>query len=263
MARPRIVAALVLCLAGGALSLILLSKHYGVPLLGEAALSACGEGGGCDIVSQSRYSKVFGVPIAAAGLFFYGAVLALLLPALFAKKDEPLVGPLSLGFLLCVIAIAIDLVLLGLQAFSIQAFCKFCIATYGVNIAMAALLWTFRAPAPGARWITSPESRPSFVTWLIATIAVGATALSINSALVDRKALAGTSILGIPTTLQAPQTIEKGSLEEQLAQAQAEAKKWKDTLDNEAKLQIYLNEKARSDFNASEVSKVDVSRAPV
>lgn len=51
MARTRIAAALLLSLAGGVLSLILLSKHYGVPLLGEAVLAACGADSGCDVVS--------------------------------------------------------------------------------------------------------------------------------------------------------------------------------------------------------------------
>src|SRR6185436_12669144 len=88
MARTRIAAALILCLIGAALSLLLLSKHYGVPLFGEAVLAACGQGEGCDIVSQSRYAMFLGLPLAAWGLFHYGSLLALLTPALFGQDDE-------------------------------------------------------------------------------------------------------------------------------------------------------------------------------
>ncbi|MBK5255312.1 MAG: hypothetical protein JJE39_04700, partial [Vicinamibacteria bacterium] len=100
MARIRIAVAGALCLAGGVLSLMLLSRHYGVPLFGEAVLAACGEGGGCDIVSQSRYSTLFGIPLAAWGLFFYGSLLALLAPSLFGESEEiPDAAP-SLAFFL-------------------------------------------------------------------------------------------------------------------------------------------------------------------
>ena len=124
MARTRMAAALILSVVGGILSLILLSKHYGVPLLGEAVLAACGEGGGCDIVSQSRYSTLFGVPLAAAGLFFYGSLLALLVPALFGQKEEDAGAGPSLAFHLVALALLIDLILFGLQLFVIKAFCK-------------------------------------------------------------------------------------------------------------------------------------------
>ncbi len=100
MARTRILAALLLCLAGGALSLVLLSKHYGVPLLGEAVLAACGEDGGCDVVSQSRYAIFLGLPLAAWGLFFYGSLLALLAPSALGSPDESADSGLSLAFFL-------------------------------------------------------------------------------------------------------------------------------------------------------------------
>ena len=106
MARTRISAALLLCLAGGALSLILLSKHYGVPLLGEAALAACGEDGGCDIVSQSRYAVFLGLPLAAWGLLFYGSLFALLAPALSGRTEETPEPSPSLAFFL--VALIID-----------------------------------------------------------------------------------------------------------------------------------------------------------
>jgi protein-disulfide isomerase/uncharacterized membrane protein len=262
MARTRIAVALILCVAGGALALVLLSKHYGVPLLGEAVLAACGEGGGCDIVSQSRFAVFLGLPLAAWGLFFYGSLFALLAPMLFGKTEREPDPGLSLAFLLAAIAVAIDIALFGLQIFSIKAFCRFCIATYFVNLALVASLWPFRRPAGAVSFLSDPAPRPGLSAWVVATLWVAAATVTGNAALEGRKAAAADSILGTPALIRAPQNAGKGSIEEQLASARAEAKKWKDILDDERKLQIYLNQKARDDFNNAPVAKLDLSRAP-
>lgn len=261
MARTRIAVALILCLAGGALTLTLLSKHYGVPLLGEAVLAACGEGGGCDVVSQSRYAVFLGLPLAAWGLFFYGSLLALLAPSLFGKADEEPPPGLPLSFLLVAIAIAIDLVLFGLQVFSIKAFCKFCVATYFVNLGLIVSLWPFRQVSR-ARGFLSAAARPALIGWIVASFWVAATTFAGNAALEGRKAVAADSILGTPALIRAPSR-DAGPLAEQLAAAQAEAKKWKDTLDDDRKLQIYLNQKAKDDFNNATVAKLDLARTPL
>ena len=262
MARTRLAVALLLSLAGGALALILLSKHYGVPLLGEAVLAACGADGGCDIVSQSRYSVFLSIPLAAWGFVFYGSLAALLVPALFGKGEEEPDPELSLAFLLSAVAVLIDVFLFGLQLFAIKAFCKFCIATYFVNLLLVACLWPHRPLSRVATFLFAPEARRALAAWVVATLWVAATAVAGNSALEGRKEAAGNSILGTPTMLQAPQKAGEGPIEEQLAEARAEAKKWKDTIDDERKLQIYLNQKARDDFNKAEVLKLDLSRAP-
>ena len=262
MARTRISAALLLCLAGGSLSLILLSKHYGVPLLGEAALAACGEDGGCDIVSQSRYAVFLGLPLAAWGLLLYGSLLALLAPALSGRTEETADASPSLAFFLVALAIVIDVVLLGLQIFIIKAFCRFCLATYVVNLMMLAALWPFKHASQAINFLFTPGARGALVAWGVATLSVAAAAVSGNAALQGRKAVASSSILGLPTLIAASGTAVKGSVEEQLEGARAEAKKWKDTLDDEKRLQQYLNQKAKDDFNNSSVAKLDLSRSP-
>jgi len=263
MARTRLAVALLLTLTGAALALLLLSKHYGVPLLGEAVLAACGADGGCDIVSQSRYAVFLSIPLAAWGFIFYGSLAALLVPALFGKcREESDPGP-SLAFLLCAVAVAIDVFLFGLQLFVIKAFCKFCIATYFVNFLLIASLWPHRRLFGVGAFLFAPEERRALAAWVFAPLWVAATAVAGDSALEGRKEAAGDSILGVPTMLQAPEKVETGPLAEQLAEARAEAKKWKDTLDDERRLQIYLNQKARDDFNRAEVAKLDLSRAPL
>ena len=263
MARTRIAAAVLLCLAGGALALLLLSKHYGVPLLGEAALAACGVGEGCDAVSQSAYAVFLGVPLAGWGLLLYGSVLALLAPSLAGPPGETRDPLPSIAFLLVATALVIDFVLLGLQAAVIKAFCKFCLATYVVNLLLLAALWPARSLARAEGGWEAPAARRGFLSWIMASLAVAAATLALNSGLADRKALAGNSILGAPLPAQAPKAAAPGSLEEQLLAAQAEAKKWKETLDDDRKLQIYRNQKARDDFNAAEVARIDLLHSPV
>jgi len=262
MIRIRTLIALALCLAGIFLAVLLLSKHHGVPVFGEAIMAACGAGEGCDVVSQSRYAIFLGLPLAGWGLFFYGSLFALLLP-LAASGSEERKDQGSLAFALVAAALVLDVALLFLQAFVIKAFCKFCIATYVVNAGLLASLWPFRKPSSAAAFVFGAENRSAFAAWIAAVVAVLGMTASANAALADRRALAGQSILGTPPLLQAPaRTPAPGSIEEQLAAAQAEAKKWKDTLDNDRKLQVYLVEKAKRDFNEAQVEKLDLSRAP-
>jgi protein-disulfide isomerase/uncharacterized membrane protein len=260
MARTRPAVALLLSVAGGVLTLVLLSKHYGVPLLGEAVLAACGVGEGCDIVSQSRYAVFLSLPLAAWGLILYGSLAALIAPAVFGKAEGDPDPGLSFGFVLSTLAVVIDVGLLGLQAFAIQAFCKFCIATYFVNLGLVATLWPYRQVSRASLFLFAPEARRALVGWIFASLFAMSGAIGLNEALESRKELAGNSILGAP--LQSPKATSKGSVEEQLQQAQAEARKWKNTLDDERLLQIYLNQKARDDFNKAEVLKLDLSHSP-
>ena len=138
-----------------------------------------------------------------------------------------------------------------------------CIATYVVNAGLLASLWPFRKPSSAVAFVFGAENRGAFAAWIAAVVAVLGMTASANAALTERRALAGQSILGTPPLLQAPAaTPAPGSLEQQLASAQAEAKKWKDTLDDDRRLQIYLTEKAKRDFNEAPPEKLDLSRAP-
>ncbi len=268
MARARVASSLLLCLVGGALALILLGKHYGVPLLGEAALAACGVGEGCDIVAQSAYSAFAGLPLAAWGLFFYGALLALLAPTLFDSENAAATPARAAAFSLVAVAVVLDFVLFGLQLMIIKAFCKFCVATYFVNLLLLAALWPWRQVSQALNFVFTPRARPALAAWVVACLAIGAGAFAGNAALAEKKALAAGSILGIPfapiasTSSATSAPPAKGSLEEQLAEARAEAKRWKNTLDDDRLLTMYRNQKARDDFNNAPVQKLDVSRSP-
>jgi protein-disulfide isomerase len=130
-----------------------------------------------------------------------------------------------------------------------------------VNLLVLAALWPFRRFAVALNFLFTAKSRPALAAWVVASLAVGASAFAGNAALADRKALASSSILGIPTMIQAPPAVAaKGSVEEQLAQAQAEAQLWKKTLDDERLRQEYLEKSAREEFNQAPVTALDLSR---
>ena len=69
----RIVAALCLCLAGAAVSGLLLMQHHGEGPAVSAVNQACGDGqtSGCEDVARSSWSRFAGLPVAAYGLAFY------------------------------------------------------------------------------------------------------------------------------------------------------------------------------------------------
>jgi len=81
---------------------------------------------GCNIVAQSEYSRLLGIPLAFYGLAFYVGVLVLAAVALFVRHRalmHVLVFVGGLGFL-------VSLYFLYLQIFQINALCIYCLASF-------------------------------------------------------------------------------------------------------------------------------------
>jgi len=80
---------------------------------------------GCNIVAQSPYSRLFGVPVAEYGLLFYGVIFALsaLELALFDRLLRRVLQGLAIVGLLVSIAFTL------LQVFVIQALCEYCVGS--------------------------------------------------------------------------------------------------------------------------------------
>ena len=79
---------------------------------------------GCDQVLNSQYATVFGVPIALFGVVFYLTILGFC----FHYMQRKLSQRASLSLLLFSgLGFVISLVLSGLQAFAIHAWCQFCL----------------------------------------------------------------------------------------------------------------------------------------
>lgn len=94
----------------------------------EGAALYCGVGAvldGCNIVAQSPYSKLFGLPLALYGVFFYGLLFAVI-AILFVKTHHPLYqAAVALGIL----GLIASGVFLFIQFALIKALCVYCIAS--------------------------------------------------------------------------------------------------------------------------------------
>ena len=81
----------------------------------------------CSVVNASRYSELYGIPVAVFGILGYAAILAVLLfernPGFFKQNGTMLLFGLSLtGFLFTLYLIFLEIAL-------IKAYCPFCIAS--------------------------------------------------------------------------------------------------------------------------------------
>jgi uncharacterized membrane protein len=81
----------------------------------------------CSVVNQSRYSELYGIPVAVFGVLGYAAILAVLLlernPGFFKQNGTMLLFGLSLtGFLFTLYLIFLEIAL-------IKAYCPFCITS--------------------------------------------------------------------------------------------------------------------------------------
>jgi uncharacterized membrane protein len=96
---------------------------------------ACGTGG-CEEVQSSKYAELLGIPVAVLGL---GAYLEILTTALVRRPTAALAGAA-----VAVAGLAFALYLLAVQAFVLDAYCTWCLAS-DVVLAVLAVLTTIRA----------------------------------------------------------------------------------------------------------------------
>lgn len=137
----------------------------------------------CDAALGSRWSKWFGVPVAAGGLACYAAAFA---GTLIAGRAG---GQGTLGWRLLegttALAVGSALWFFGVQAAALGSFCLYCMATHACGVALAAVVVAWR-------WQASQASDD------------GAAALSLtlsgSTAAADRGGLLrGPPTLGVPT----------------------------------------------------------------
>jgi uncharacterized membrane protein len=79
---------------------------------------------GCEQVLTSRFAEIYGVPISWIGLAFYLTVFSC---AIFEVSD--VARTMRFVFWLGLAGFLISLVLVGLQAFVIQAYCQYCLGS--------------------------------------------------------------------------------------------------------------------------------------
>ena len=281
----RLLVALVIGLVGAALSGVLLMQHHGEPMAVSAVNQGCGDGqtSGCEEVARSPYSRVAGVPLAALGVLFYLslAVLAALAALGPPETTPPLAALVAIAF---AVALVVDLGLLGLQAFSIKAFCKLCLATYVLNAAGLAVLWPARRALGDLRTTAGrTEGRLALGGWAVTTLAVAGGVLAADAALAARAAQRAATMLGLPAPAPAaspasapvvpPATIAPpatpapvptptmGSTGE-LQFYKDQAKRLQETLDDPQKLERYFADKAAKEFEQAPVQSLETKDVP-
>ncbi|MFI4859761.1 MAG: vitamin K epoxide reductase family protein [Phycisphaerales bacterium JB063] len=105
-----------------------------------AQLAGCGEGTGCDVVLNSAWSKVFGVPVGLFAAVNYGVMLGLTF-ALTPKRSAKTL--LLAGRLLVILSVATILAIswfVALQVFVIEELCKYCLADHAAGLVAAVLV---------------------------------------------------------------------------------------------------------------------------
>ncbi|MBW2444240.1 MAG: thioredoxin domain-containing protein [Deltaproteobacteria bacterium] len=144
-------------LAGLGICLYLYSFHIALTMgeIKSGLLCGSGNGLGCNSVSSSPYSIFLGIPLAAWGVVYYGALALLGLGSLIFRKDCGRVF-IRWALLLTLAGLVVDLYLAYTMIFRIRAVCGLCLATYGINVALILLLapQVWREPRPRAPWLT-------------------------------------------------------------------------------------------------------------
>ncbi len=235
MSQKRLFIVIGLSLVGAAIAVTLLLHHFGE----GGAAAVCGEGGGCDLVSQSRYASLAGIPLASFGLAVYLALAAWLLVAVVAA-EAPRLAMAGAAFFVCAASLGFDVWLLALQAFQIGAFCPLCLATYAVNLAACVALWPARSAFLdlGALRSNGP-GRIALVGGVLSAFAFGSSVVGITLALSERASGRQSALLG------------------------AEATQLKEALDDPQKFEQYQRQKAIAEFDASEPLTIAYDGVPL
>lgn len=96
----------------------------------------CSIGGGCETVLSSQYAKLFGLPVAGLGIFWYLAALVLVWLVYFKRIWAEL--PLRIW---AIGGLAFSLYLLYLEKYQIGAYCTWCLVSLGLAVLINGLIF--------------------------------------------------------------------------------------------------------------------------
>lgn len=126
---------------------VLITAYLSIVALNRDMPAFCSAGSSCELVQQSRWSTLFGAPIAIWG---FGLYLLVALRALFAS---PKPGPWRRTWMFAALGLAISLYLTIATWIGVQAFCAWCLVSLAIWIAIFVLATVRRPPGgPGMPW---------------------------------------------------------------------------------------------------------------
>jgi protein-disulfide isomerase/uncharacterized membrane protein len=270
----RLLLAALVCATSAATSGLLLLEHHGEPRATAATNQLCGEAAqsGCEAVARSRFSAIRGIPLAAIGLLFVLSMGSLLLLSLLAGPESHDAAA-ALALLAFVLALAVDILLLGVQVVAIRALCRLCLLTYALNaLALVLLLPARRDGAVVGEAVTKRDGRLVFAGWVLTTLALAAGVYAAEKALQAREKARTASILGVvpasPASPLPPPTrpLEPGSeaqrYQEEARVATEQARRLQEILDDPKKLDQYFAQKAAREFDANPVFPIKLDGVP-
>ena len=111
-------------------------------------VAGCTVGSACDVVLSSRWSMLFGIPVALWGFLTY----ALLAAVAWNKQTD---NQWKLGWLISSIGVLYSLYLTGISLFVLEAACPYCLVSLGLMTAIF-LVVNFQRPASQANFSWGP-----------------------------------------------------------------------------------------------------------
>jgi uncharacterized membrane protein len=113
---------------------LLVSLYLWLWKMGALGALACGDGG-CETVQLSPYAYVFGVPVALLGVVGYLAILVVALAGL-QPRFAAARWPTDLLLALATAGVAFSAYLIYLEAAVIHAWCRWCLGSAGIIVAI-------------------------------------------------------------------------------------------------------------------------------
>lgn len=115
--------------------------YLGLHRIGVIGTLACGAEGGCSTVQASSWATFLGVPVPFIGVAGYAALFAVSMMGVSARASgERALAAMRLG--LATIAFAFSLYLTAIEAFVLDAWCRWCV----VSAVIATLIFLFSLP---------------------------------------------------------------------------------------------------------------------
>ncbi len=148
---------------------LLISAYLFLSTLSGTGISYCLTGSECDIVNNSTYAEILGIPVSLVGTIGYLSILIVsFLPTTSRKKWNYL-------FVLSTIGVSFSLYLTYLEIFEINTICAFCIASLVIIlIIFTTLLFKKTSMAPK----TSSLNMATLAIVLSAGVMIGASVIN-------------------------------------------------------------------------------------